>query len=100
MYSIVILPKANQDILNAINWYSQEAGITISVKFKKSILLTVEKLQNDFVTYAATYRSLSRIFIKHFPYTIYFMKYFDKKLIVIYAVLHNKQSTSTLAKRV
>lgn len=98
MYRIVFLPKANQDILYAANWYSSEGSATVSTRFKKSVLLEVEKLKSDLVEHGIVYSGLSRVFVKHFPYTIYFVKDSNKKRIVVYAVLHNKQSRSALGK--
>lgn len=100
MYRIVVLSKANQDILNAEAWYNEQGGAVVGLKFKQQLLGTVEKLQNELIEHAIAYRGLSRSFVKNFPYTLYFVKHNDIKLIIIYAVLHNKQNKSALSKRI
>ena len=61
MYSIVFLPKANSDILNAANWYSHHGSAIVSTRFKQSVLLEIEKLKGNFVEHAIIYQGLSRV---------------------------------------
>jgi len=99
MYRIAILPGAKKDILEAYKWYEDQRE-SLGGKFERKIIVDIDKLQSDFVQHEPVYKGLSRVFMKGFPYQIYFKKDESGKVIVIHAVLHNKQSRIILNKRV
>ncbi|CAN5593816.1 hypothetical protein BH11BAC5_BH11BAC5_24780 [soil metagenome] len=99
-YKIIILPKANEDVLVNASWYQKQDGEALALKFKHQIISTIEKIKDDFISYAEVYMGLRRIFVKQFPYSIYFVKSEEEKLIIVYAVLHNKQTQRVLNKRI
>lgn len=99
MYRIVILPEAKRDILKATKWYEDQSE-SLGGKFERKTIDYIDKLQSDFVQYAQVYKGLSRVFMKGFPYQIYFRKDEGLKIIIIHAILHNKQSRTILNKRI
>lgn len=99
MYRILILPDARRDILKASEWYENQSE-SLGGKFERKTIDHIDKLQSDFIEYGAVYKGLSRVFIKDFPYQIYFRKDEDLKIIIIHAVLHSKQSRTILKKRI
>jgi len=73
MYKIKFTEGAAKEIENAGLWYS-EKQYGLDRRFNKSISSAIEKLQSDKVVYGPVYRGLSRVFVKNFPYQIYFKK--------------------------
>ena len=97
-YEIVFLQWSVDEIENAEQWYSQrKAGL--GNQFMQSIIQAIESLQSDTVERKAVYRGLSKVMARQFPYIIYFKKDITSKRIVIYGILHNRQSRSNLRKR-
>jgi hypothetical protein len=71
MYKIFILPEARKDIFEASQWYeSQSKGL--GAKFEGKIIAYVDSLRSDFIQHQKAYKELSRVFVKGFPYQIYF----------------------------
>ena len=99
MYRIIFLLEAIDDIEGASRWYADKQE-GLDSKFKDNILSAIERLQSDKVVYKSIYRGLSRIFVKRFPYTVYFKKKKENKEIIIFGVLHMKQSRLNLDKRI
>ena len=98
MRKIIVFPKAKKDIANSMDWYKKQANEFLSNRFKVSIFESIDSLQNDEIEYAKVKLGFSRILVKKFPYTIYFIK--NEKDICIFAVLHNKQSRLNLEGRI
>jgi plasmid stabilization system protein ParE len=99
MYRIIFLAGALHEIESARNWYGQQQP-GVEEKFTENIFAAIEKLQSDKIIYGSIYRGLSRVFVKRFPYIVYFRKNTEHNVIIIFGVLHIKQSRSRLDKRV
>lgn len=99
-FEIVILPSAKSDIESAINWYeSRNAGL--GKRFLQQVIKAIDSLLDPRKGYGVVYMSLSRVFVKDFPYVIYFKTDSTKNRIVIYAILSEKQNREdVLEKRV
>lgn len=87
MYRIVILSDARKDILKASEWYENQSE-RLGKKFQRKTIDYIDKLQSDFVEYGEVYKGLRRVFMKGFPYQIYFKKDEEWKIITIHAILH------------
>jgi toxin ParE1/3/4 len=99
MFRVIFLLEAIDDIESGGTWYfDKQAGL--DSKFKDSILATIEKLQSDKIIYSSSYRGLSRVIVKRFPYAVYFRKDMERKEIIIFGILHMKQSRTNLDKRI
>ena len=98
MYRIIFLVEAIDEIEQAGKWYAAQQP-DLDKRFTETILVTIERLQSDKIIYGAVYRGLSRVLVKRFPYIIYFKKDIGSNLIIIYGILHIKQSRSQLDKR-
>ncbi len=97
MPSIVFLPPAKSDIQSAIHWYEkQKTGL--DKRFKKYLINAIDSLSDPIKGYGPVYMNLSRIPVRKFPYVIYFKIDLLRKKIVIYAVLHKKQSRENVLK--
>ena len=98
MYKIIIFPKALKDIKKAKAWYKKEAGEFLSLRFKACIKESIEKLKSDKIEYGKIDEGFNRVFVKKFPYCIYYRK--NEKEILIFAVYHNKQTRLGLQERI
>ncbi len=98
MYKINFLLQAIEDVEEAATWYAQFDSL-LSESFKEHVLTEVEGLTSDIVRYNAVYRGLSRVFVKRFPYSIYFIKEPLLNTITVFAVLHQRQDTQKLDTR-
>ena len=94
------MDEALEEIEQAAQWYeAREYGLGES--FKESIFTTIDrKLQTDVIIYGPVYNGLSRIFLKPFPYNVYFKKDRKTKVITVFGVLHIKQERSRLDSRI
>ena len=99
MYRIIFLLEAVVDIESADRWY-EDKQTNLGNRFKENTLAAIDKLQSDKIVYKSLYRGLSRVFVKRFPYIVYFKKEKERKEIIVFGVLHMKQSKSNLDKRI
>jgi len=98
MSEIVFLTDALTDVENAAEWYTEkQAGL--GIEYKEAVFTTIEKLRSVTIKHKVTHRGLCRIIVKRFPYLVYFKPMPRNKQIIVYAVLHMKQSKSILSKR-
>ena len=98
MYKTTFLDEASEDVKNACKWYSGQQD-NLDEKFIKQLSFAIETLQSDKIIHGAVYLGLGRIFVKRFPYVIYFRKDLIKKQIIVFGVIHAKQSKDVLHKR-
>jgi plasmid stabilization system protein ParE len=95
---IVILPSAKSDIQSAYDWYeNQQTGL--GRKFAEQVVKAIDILHDTLRGYGAVYMSLSRIFVKNFPYVIWFKTDSVGDKVVIYAVLNEKQNREDILKK-
>ncbi len=99
MYEVIFLTAAIREIEHAATWYSEQQE-DLGQKFKENIFAEIDKLQSDNLIHGPVYKHLSRVFAKRFPYSIFFRKDRMRKLIIISGVLHSKQNSSILDKRI
>jgi toxin ParE1/3/4 len=98
MYAVTFLAEAIKDAEIAAKWYAEiKEGLDKS--FIDQLLLSVEKLRSGKVIYGPVHSGLSRIFLKRFPYVVYFKMDIQNHQIVIFGVLHRKQSNTAIDKR-
>lgn len=92
---VVVLPSARFDIRSASEWYEhQQDGL--GYRFRQQVIEAIDTITGEQIDYAPAYMSLSRVFVKKFPYLIYFKKDSKRDRTVIYAVLHKKQDRSAI----
>lgn len=97
-YKVVFRKEAQQDILEAINWYEKRREglgdeLFIAIENEKHFI------ESNPYHYEDKYKGIRKAITKRFPYIIYYRIESDNKLLV-YAVLHMKRSTGLLKKRV
>lgn len=99
MYRIILLLPAVHDMETTDRWY-EEKQADLGSHFKNNTLAAIEKIKSDKIGYTQLYNGLSRVFVKRFPYVVYFKKDTKRMEIIVFGVLHVKQSKSLLDKRI
>lgn len=89
-YRISITEEAENEILQAKNWYEeQQTGLGES--FSTTIKEHINQLKNPSVEHKIVFKNVRRVLTHRFPFVIYYSRD-EKNLIVnIIAVLHNRR---------
>lgn len=90
MYKIKISSKAKSDIIHAKNWY-EDKQVGLGVDFVKKVKIQINQLQVKSVEHKIAFDTIRRVFVKRFPFSVYYERIEEKNLIIIVAVLHEKQ---------
>jgi plasmid stabilization system protein ParE len=89
-YSIIVSPRAQKEIENAIDFYvihSEDAP----KRFLKMLVSSYKSLSmNPF--YAIQYKNVRSLKISKFPFSLYFTVDEQEKLVRILACFHNKRN--------
>jgi plasmid stabilization system protein ParE len=96
-YNLIIKPKAQQDIREAINWYKKQSN-NLSEKLLVKIDESLKKLQKNPEYYQKRYQEIRITFTKQFHYGIFFT--IEDNTIYDHAILHTKQNPKKAEKRV
>lgn len=99
MCKINFLLQAIEDIEEAATWYAQ-FDLHLSERFKYQVFSAIEGLNSDIVGYYPVYRGLSRVFVKRYPYSVYFIKEPLLNTITVFSVLHERQDIQKLDTRI
>jgi plasmid stabilization system protein ParE len=94
-YKIQITEEAEVEIRKATDWYSN-ISLGLGEKFSSEIKDHVE----SFVEHKLVVKNCRRMLLHNFPYTIYYSRNEQERVLEIIAVLHNRQSLNTLADRI
>jgi len=96
-FVIVVLPSAKSDLQSAADWYEKKK-FGLGKRFSEEIIKAIDSIDNPVKEYGSAFLNLSRIFVKHFPYIIYFRKDLSRQRIIVYAILHDKQDRELILK--
>jgi len=92
--------QVEADIELAKHWYYEQSPDTdLEERFANSVLNTLYKIQKNPFIYHPIFENIRIAHPKFFPYGIYFTVDEDKQIILILAVLHNKQDKNKVLKR-
>jgi hypothetical protein len=86
MTEVRILAEVSGDVAEAANWYDQEGYLGLGDRFESTFYAYVEHLQEKGQIYRSVYSGFRRIFLKPFPYALYYRYYGE--LLVISLVIH------------
>ena len=70
-YSLIVKPKAQQDIRKTIEWYREQSE-NLPEKLLNKIDESLEKIQQNPEHYQRRYNEIRVVFTKKFPYGIYY----------------------------
>ncbi len=90
IYSILVSPEANMDLVEAIEWYESQReglGMEFSLKFEAAARL----LESNPYLYAKIYKEVHRNLITKFPYAIFYEILEEEKEVGIIAVMHTSR---------
>ena len=89
-YKIIVSPRAQQEIENAIDFYLLHSD-NAPKHFKSSLLDSYNTLSfNPF--FRIIYRNIRALKIKRFPYSLYFVVDEKREIIRILSCFHNKRN--------
>ena len=95
-YSLSVRPEAEEDIREAYSYYQQcRAGL--GNDFLESVENGFNRILTNPKIYRETHNSLRRLFIKRFPFGIFY-KIIDTKILV-FAVIHASRDPSLWQQR-
>ncbi len=87
-YNIIVSPRAQKEIENAIDYYAQY-NTSAPLHFVKMLTNTYASLEkNPF--YNVRYKDIRALKIYKFPYSIYFVINQSQKVVKILSCFHNK----------
>lgn len=95
-YKLVIKTLAEQDITEALEWYSIHAT-HLTTQFVEKIEDALKVLQRHPENYQRRYNEVRILFTENFPYGIYYT--IEQDTIFIHAVLHTKRNPKTGIER-
>ena len=97
-YSLVFSIKAQEDIIESINWYNHEKE-NLGFEFYEHVNEKLSLLDKNPLHYSIRFKNIRTTHIRKFPYLIYFK--IDKKAasIIILGVLHTSRDPQTINKR-
>jgi hypothetical protein len=87
-YKIIVSPKAQIEILNAINYYSK-----YSINAPKNFISQIEKSYKALSTnpyYTIQYRNIRSLKLSKYPYSLYFSVNENDFVVEILSCFHNK----------
>ena len=91
-YKIIVSPRAQKEIENAIDYYAQystNAPIYFITVLKEAYgMLEI----NPF--FSVRYKNVRALKLKRFPYSLYFIINENKKTVRVLSCFHNKQNPS------
>ena len=88
---IVLTPKANIDITEAVKWYNSRKE-KLGTRFYSEIKKTFKLLENNPFAFAVRYDNIRTVPIKNFPYMAHYFSDTNKNIVVIITVLHTSRN--------
>ena len=95
---VVVDPLALDELAEAAKWYSVQSFIAVE-NFQREITEAFQYLQSTIVEHRKVYGDIQVLFLKIFPYNIYYLKSEAKNKILILAIMHNKRDTEFIKSR-
>ena len=97
MMKVRLLPEAETELLEAAEWYSQQA-VGLDYEFIRCIDEAAARISRTPLMFPIVYRGRRRIIVKRFPYSIMFDVMADE--LIIYAIFHFSRSPKRWKRRV
>ncbi len=96
-----LLPEILEDTANAAKWYDDEGYPGLGDRFLAVFYSSLLHIQHDGEIYRTVYKDFRRVFIKPFPYAVYY-RYHENWVVislVIHAVRHPRVVRKLLRER-
>ena len=95
-YSLEFLPAAQQELVQATNWYEKQRH-GLGSRFMVAVEATLEAIKRTPMLFTVVDNNVRRARIKRFPYGIFFE--FNEERIVIAAIYHARRDPIKVEKR-
>ncbi len=95
---IVIDPRALDELAEAAKWYSAKSEIAVE-NFRREITEAFKYLQSTIIEHRKVFKDTRVLFLKIFPYNIFYIKNEQEKKIFIVSILHNKRDSEFIKSR-
>jgi hypothetical protein len=97
-FSISIVPKAEEDILESLDWYNQEKP-NLGFEFFDQLTEALGIIKQDPKLFAVRFKTVRAAPLKKFPFLIYFKILESENLVIILGALHTSRNPKTILKR-
>ncbi len=96
MMRVRLLPEAEEELLEAAKWYSQQA-VGLDYEFIRCIDEATARISRAPLMFPVVHRGRRRIIVKRFPYSIIFDVMDDE--VLIYAIFHFSRNPKRWKRR-
>lgn len=97
VYKLVILPRAQQEIIDAFDYYNKISKTVLNA-FNRDLEDVYQSLESN-PFYQLKYKNLRGIPFKKFPFLIFFSVEEAEKKVYIYSVFHTSQNPKSYPNR-
>lgn len=95
-YQIIIRPEAENDIIDAFDWYEARSP-GLGLEFVRCIDASFDMILESPELYQYVYKNIRRALPQRFPYGIFYL--IENEKIIVLAVLHAKRDPKLLKQR-
>ncbi|SDB85567.1 type II toxin-antitoxin system RelE/ParE family toxin [Williamwhitmania taraxaci] len=99
MYTVVILPKAKDDIRQAALWYNEKQP-GLGKRFVFQIRQKVEHIRQHPMAFSKRYEDVRLAVMNIFPFTIHYSVDDRVKTVLIIAVMHTSRDPKNWDRRI
>jgi toxin ParE1/3/4 len=96
MYKLIIKPIAEEDALNAANWYNEKRD-GLGNELLLAIEAVLNAVQRNPNQYRVVYKGLRRALTVRFPFGIFFIV--EEETVHVLAIIHTSRSSKIWKKR-
>lgn len=97
-YSIVFTSKAQQDVIESVNWYNTQQQ-NFGFQFYDRLDEKLSLIGKNPLGYSIRFKKIRASKVAKHPFLIYFKIEEKKSIIVILAVLHTSRNPKEITKR-
>ena len=98
-YSVILIPIAEADVLEAWHWYKNESP-GLEQKFWDATFQTILQIAKHPSRFSLAKADIRVAFVKRFPYKIVFYTNEAMKRVEVVAILHKKRHPGIWQKRI
>jgi plasmid stabilization system protein ParE len=95
---VIILPAAEQDIADALDWYAERAPEQIE-RFLDELAVVVSRIAESPRLFRTVHREVRRAALRAFPYLAWFVLDDDADLVRVLAVTHSRRDPAYVRSR-
>lgn len=97
-FLVSIVPKAEEDILESINWYNTERP-NLWFEFFDQLTETLGTIEQSPKLFAIRFKAIRAAPLKQFPFLIYYKILESENRVIILGALHTSRNPKTILKR-